>query len=411
MVSLVNRLLLHERFQALGGVGRGDAHPAVVQVDEDVAVVAHAQFLHVGKLAEAVTGLDALHEVVMLLGRHRVDDIDAGLVHGQEVGGRQDTHVGRNHRLGREAFAVTGDGHVAHHIDIGHVLAEMVDGGLGGLGHPLHELFLGDVPLVGLAGGGVDPGLAHAAVGAADADVLVAAAEAALGVALEMGQRHHGVIVDQMASHGHLVEPLAADDRQRKGVFLVDDVHRAEGPAIDLDGFSVGLRGVAVALVVGVRLDDRRFRQVLLDQGFHPFARDDVRAVLLAGVELDAHAALDVAAHFLIRGDESLGREITGEIDHGFLAIPLVVRDILVSILDGGVVGRAHGEQQKSGKNGKSFHGVGVLKEFGNFVQRPVDWRGGILGTVAERDDCKDGLVLRNVEQGAEGVGIAHAHD
>ena len=42
--------------------------PAVVQVDEDVAVRAHAQFLHVGQLAQAVAAHDALQHVVMLSG-------------------------------------------------------------------------------------------------------------------------------------------------------------------------------------------------------------------------------------------------------------------------------------------------------------------------------------------------------
>ena len=65
------------------------------------------------------------------------------------------------------------------------------------------------------------------------------------------------------------------------------------------------LGGIAVALVIGIGLDYVGTFQVLLHQGFHPFAGDDVRAVLLAGVELHSHAAFDLAIHLLISLDEA----------------------------------------------------------------------------------------------------------
>ena len=40
------------------------------------------------------------------------------------------------------------------------------------------------------------------------------------------------------------------------------------------------------------------------------------------------------------------------------LAVPLVVRDVLVPVLDGRVVVRAHGNQQQCGDDGKTFHDV-----------------------------------------------------
>ncbi len=46
---------------AFDGFLRVDLGAAVVKVDQMVAVVAHAHFLHVGKLAQAVAALDALH--------------------------------------------------------------------------------------------------------------------------------------------------------------------------------------------------------------------------------------------------------------------------------------------------------------------------------------------------------------
>ena len=40
--------LFHKRLQTFCGIGRGDRLSAVVQVDKDVFVMAHAQLFHVG---------------------------------------------------------------------------------------------------------------------------------------------------------------------------------------------------------------------------------------------------------------------------------------------------------------------------------------------------------------------------
>ena len=80
-------ILLDKGLEAFSGILGSDALAAVVQVDENVAVVAHAEFLHVGELAQAVTALDALKHVVMLFGCHGVDDVHAGLVNRKQVGG------------------------------------------------------------------------------------------------------------------------------------------------------------------------------------------------------------------------------------------------------------------------------------------------------------------------------------
>ena len=49
------------------------------------------------------------------------------------------------------------------------------------------------------------------------------------------------------------------------------------------------LGGVAAAFVVGVGLDDDGVRQLLPDKVFDPGAGDDVRAIRLTGVQLDAN--------------------------------------------------------------------------------------------------------------------------
>ena len=245
-------------------------------------------------------GLDALQQILVVLVRQGVDQIHGSLVNSQDVQGSGDADVRRHHGLRRDAFTVAGDRHVPQNVDVGDVLSEEVNGSLGGFCDALHELLLRDIPLVRLARGGVDPCLADAAVRTADADVLVGAAEAALHVTLEMGQGQHGVVVQQIFAHGHLREPLSAFHRQKRGAVLVQDVHRGEGPAVHFQSLPVVFRGVAVAVVVGVGLDDGSLRETLRDQLLHPGAGDDVRSLGFAGVELDAHAAGKVCADLVI---------------------------------------------------------------------------------------------------------------
>ena len=306
-----------------GGILHADALAAVVEVDDHIVVVAHAEFLHIGELAKAVTGLDALHEVLVLLVVHGVDDIHAGLVEGEDVGRGEYAHVRSHNCLCLKAFAVAGHRHVAHHVHIGHVFAEVVDGSLGGLGDALHEFFFSNAPHVVGAFPRVYPGLPDATVGAADAYVLVAAAETAHGVALEVSESDHGIVVQQVLADGHLLEPLAAVYRQKGRALGIHDVHGAEGPAVHLQCLAMLLGSVAVAFVIGIGLDYVGALQVLLHQGFDPFAGDDVGAVLLARVKLDAHAAFNLAIDLFIGLDQALGGQIAGKIDHG-LAVSLL---------------------------------------------------------------------------------------
>ena len=177
----------------------------------------------------------------------------------------------------------------------------------------------------------VDHLLADPAVGAADADVLVAAAEAAHGVALEVGQHNKGIVVGKGLAHGHVVEPLAAIHGQIHSALGVGDVHRAEGPAIDLQGLAVLFGGVAVALIEGVGLDDGSLRQVALHQLLHPLVGDDVRTVLLAGVQLDGYLAPDFAAYPRVESAQAPGGQVAGEIDDGFVAPALLIGHIALA--------------------------------------------------------------------------------
>ena len=165
------------------------------------------------------------------------------------------------------------------------------------------------------------------------ADILVAAAKAALGVSLEVGKHHHGVVTWQVAPHRHAVKPLAAPHRDGERVLLVHDIHGAERPSVHLQRAPVLLGGVAVALIVRVGLHDGGLGQVLLHQLLHPCGRDDVGAVLLAGVQFHRRVALDAGAHLLVGSDEAFRAQVARKVNNGFVACALFVRHILVTIL------------------------------------------------------------------------------
>lgn len=79
--------------------GRGDGCVVVVDIDEGIAVVAHAQLLHIAQLAQSVAGLHPLHQVVAVLRLQGVDQVHRRLVGGQDVQGGHDADVGGDHGM------------------------------------------------------------------------------------------------------------------------------------------------------------------------------------------------------------------------------------------------------------------------------------------------------------------------
>ena len=173
-------------------------------------------------------------------------------------------------------------------------------------------------------------GLADFTVGAANADVLVRAAEAALAVALEVGEHEQGIVGEQMLAHVHLRKPLAAVYRQGHSAILVHDVHGRERPAVVQNGFAVLFGGIAVAGVIGVGFDDDRAGQVALQKRLHPRPGDDVGAVFFAGVQFHAHIAGDVAADARIDFAQARGGEVAREVDEGFVALALRIGNVMI---------------------------------------------------------------------------------
>ena len=120
---------------------------------------------------------------------HGINKVYAGLINCQNISRSKDSNVGSNNRHCLYTFAVAGNAHVPHDINISYVLAKIVNGGLGGLSYLLHEFLFVHSPVVAVLS--MDPHFAHTTVSAANTDVLVAATKTAHGVSLEMRKNKH----------------------------------------------------------------------------------------------------------------------------------------------------------------------------------------------------------------------------
>ena len=80
--------------------------------------------------------------------------------------------------------------------------------------------------------------------------------------------------------------------RQINCALCVHDVNGAEGPAVDLQCFQMALSCIAVALIERVGFYDGAVRDLLL-QCFDQLARQNVGAVLFAGVQLYSNLAVN----------------------------------------------------------------------------------------------------------------------
>lgn len=176
-----------------------------------------------------------------------------------------------------------------------------------------------------------------AAVSAADADVLVRVAEATHRMAFEVCEHDKRVIAQHVVADADRIKPFAASDRQLCHAVPIHNVDRAERPAIDLKRLSLLFGRVAVALVVGVRLDDMGILKLglLLMKRLDPVPRKDFRAMLLAGVELEPHFSVDVSVHLLIGTGKALSRKTAREVDDRLVACALLIGNINVAAWTG----------------------------------------------------------------------------
>lgn len=182
--------------------------------------------------------------------------------------------------------------------------------------HLFHQALLGWplIPGQRRIGSTVHLSLANSAVGAANGQIFHRAAEAAHGVALEVREDYHRIVVDDVAAHGDFLKVLSAFDRERDGAFFVHDVDGTKRPAVDLRRFPVVFRRVAAPVVKSVRFDDRALRNLRL-KGANHRARKDVGTVPFASMKLDGHLSGDVFVDKLVELKQMLGIQVAREVD------------------------------------------------------------------------------------------------
>ena len=215
-----------------------------------------------------------------------IDEVDAGLVKGNGIGGGEKTDVGHT-GSGGVGVAVAVNGDIDHGGDVGGAALEIaVDAG-SGIAHGGDEGELGGshIVAVGVAGA-VDVFLAVGG-SAADGKLFEGAAEAAHSVAFEVGEDEQGTVVGEMAANEVLLDLLAVGEVEDEvGAFAIHQVDiEAFGPFVFVEELAVFGGGVAGAGVGGVALDDGAVD--MLNELLDVLGAEVVLVALLAGVEFD----------------------------------------------------------------------------------------------------------------------------
>ena len=148
----------------------------------------------------------------------------------------------------------------------------------------------------------MNPLLTDPSIRAADTDILVGTAESAHHMSLKMCQNNERIIVRHMRAVRHLLHPLTARNRKQHRSLFIHDVHRAESPAVDLQGLSMIFGIVAITVIVGIRLNNHSILKLRLccQKLLHPRTRNDVWSLRLTGMQLYANLACDLTVDLLI---------------------------------------------------------------------------------------------------------------
>ena len=239
---------------------------------------------------------------MVLARRQAVYQVDAGLVDSEDIRRGDDADVG-NRRFGSpRTCTVAVNGHAAHDVDKHNMLAEIVYRSLRRVSHKLHKMFFcrpGPPIFRRRPCYTVNLPLADLSRRAADGDVLHRAAETAHGMAFEMCQDNHRIVIDDMAAHCDFFQMLTAADRQVNVAEFVHDIDRAESPAVDFQRFFMAFRRIAIAGVQRVRLYNSTVRNMshkFLDH----IPRQDIRAMLFTSMKLYGHLAVNALVNLVI---------------------------------------------------------------------------------------------------------------
>lgn len=94
---------------------------------------------------------------------------------------------------------------------------------------------------------------ADSAVSAADSQIFHRPAETTHSVPFKMRQHQHRIIINDIFTHGNFLEMPAAAYRQQHCTLCIHDIHRAERPAVDTQGFNVISGRISIAMIKSIR--------------------------------------------------------------------------------------------------------------------------------------------------------------
>ena len=150
---------------------------------------------------------------------------------------------------------------------------------------------------------------------AADGQLLQGAAEAASGVALEMGQHQHGIVIGDVLAYVILLNGLAVRDGQLQiGAFGIQKIHpEAAQPAVVFKQLAVLVGSIALAGIGGIALDHGAAHMV--NDRLPEFGFQEILISFFAGVNFHSHVAGQFLACQLVQLQNLLGGDCSGKIN------------------------------------------------------------------------------------------------
>ena len=228
-----------------------------------------------------------------------VNQIQTGLINGHRIQGYQNADIS-NGRILRHGAAVAVHAHVLHDVDVHSIALEEIHHGRCRVCHGAKEAVVIRSPDLLHITGAVDIGLA---VGGCHTDgkLLQRAAETAHGMALEMGQHQHAVVIGQVLANVILLNHLAVGNLQHQiRACCVQQVNCVKiAPAVLLKSSNMPLGGVPLAFVGSVAFNygAAHMRNYVLPE----FRPEEILVARLAGVNLNRHIAGKFFAQQLVQ--------------------------------------------------------------------------------------------------------------
>ena len=133
--------------------------------------------------------------------------------------------------------------------------------------------------------------LAYSSVGTSYTDILVASTEASHCVTLEVRQYKEGIIIKEVLTNMHFLEPFATLNRKSSYSILISNINRTKIPSVNLKSLSMLLSRISASLIISVSLNYISIGKLLLDKISNPGSGDNVRSLCLSCMKLDCNLA------------------------------------------------------------------------------------------------------------------------